>query len=205
MKGRHRPRPVPSGGTGRACAKSASRSPSSVCAANFPSATITTGLMRAICACRNGEHCSISSGSGLRLSGGRHFTTFAMYTCSRARPIALMICVSNCPARPTNGSPFQSSSAPGPSPMNISRACGSPTPKTMLRAPLVQLAACAVADFVADFPQFEDLASARPDWHGRPGLDRRFDWGPRPRLSPTSALPVTPRGVLEIPSTPRSR
>ena len=33
-----------------------------------------------------------------------------------------MICVSSCPARPTNGSPCSSSSAPGPSPTNISVA-----------------------------------------------------------------------------------
>ena len=38
--------------------------------------------------------------------------------------------VSSCPARPTNGMPCLSSSAPGPSPTNIRSAAGSPTPNT---------------------------------------------------------------------------
>src|SRR5271167_3316762 len=37
---------------------------------------------------------------------------------------------SNWPDRPTNGSPARSSSRPGPSPTNISRAASSPTPNT---------------------------------------------------------------------------
>src|SRR5271154_617043 len=41
-----------------------------------------------------------------------------------------MIFVSNCPARPTNGSPCSSSSAPGASPTNMSCASMLPTPKT---------------------------------------------------------------------------
>ena len=48
------------------------------------------------------------------------------------RPIPLVIMsVSNWPARPTNGRPIRSSSAPGASPMNISRAVGLPSPKTV--------------------------------------------------------------------------
>ena len=42
-----------------------------------------------------------------------------------------MILVSNWPALPTNGSPCRSSSAPGASPMNTSRALTLPTPKTV--------------------------------------------------------------------------
>src|SRR5438045_892303 len=42
-----------------------------------------------------------------------------------------MILVNNWPARPTNGSPCASSSAPGASPINISSASGLPTPKTV--------------------------------------------------------------------------
>src|SRR5882724_12395746 len=41
-----------------------------------------------------------------------------------------MIFVSNCPARPTNGSPCSSSSAPGASPTNMSCASMLPTPNT---------------------------------------------------------------------------
>src|SRR6185436_19402505 len=51
---------------------------SSVCAANLPSATITFGRIEASCAFKNGSHASISSGSGFRLFGGRHFTTLQM-------------------------------------------------------------------------------------------------------------------------------
>ena len=46
-----------------------------------------------------------------------------------------MIFVSSWPARPTNGSPWTSSSAPGASPTNISAARGLPTPNTTWRRP----------------------------------------------------------------------
>ncbi len=49
--------------------------------------------------------------------------------------MAVIMLLSNCPARPTNGSPCASSSAPGPSPMNISSAFGSPVPKTICLRP----------------------------------------------------------------------
>ena len=49
---------------------------------------------------------------------------------SRVSPIPSMSRVSSCPARPTNGMPCSSSSAPGPSPTNIRSASGSPTPNT---------------------------------------------------------------------------
>src|SRR5215831_14462493 len=45
-----------------------------------------------------------------------------MITSSRFMPIASIILVNNCPARPTNGLPWASSSAPGASPTNIRRA-----------------------------------------------------------------------------------
>ena len=50
---------------------------------------------------------------------------------SRDSPIAPMILVRSSPARPTNGLPCLSSSAPGASPTNISSAFGFPTPKTV--------------------------------------------------------------------------
>jgi len=48
------------------------------CAANLPSATIMRGRIDASCFLRNGSHFSISSGSGLRLPGGRHFKMLQM-------------------------------------------------------------------------------------------------------------------------------
>ena len=61
-----------------------------------------------------------------------------------------IICVSNWPARPTNGSPCASSSAPGPSPTNTSLACSLPDAENDLVAALVQAAAAAIADVLAD-------------------------------------------------------
>src|SRR5437016_2406140 len=46
-----------------------------------------------------------------------------------------IIWVSSCPARPTNGMPCASSSAPGPSPTKTSGDSGLPTPKTILLRP----------------------------------------------------------------------
>ena len=43
---------------------------------------------------------------------------------------------SSLPAAPTKGRPNLSSSPPGPSPINIILACGSPSPKTTCLAPL---------------------------------------------------------------------
>ncbi len=101
-----------------------------VCAAVKPTHRINFGLINSICLIRYGSHCSTSSGFGLRLSGGRHFKIFAIYTSSRLNWIASRIFVSNCPARPTNGIPCASSSAPGASPITIRSALGLPTPKT---------------------------------------------------------------------------
>src|SRR5690348_8848555 len=46
--------------------------------------------------------------------------------------MASISCVSNFPARPTKGSPWRSSSWPGPSPTKTSSAVEPPAPKTML-------------------------------------------------------------------------
>ena len=43
--------------------------------------------MISICFSRYGVQVATSSGAGSRLFGGRHFTMFAMYTCSRFKPI----------------------------------------------------------------------------------------------------------------------
>ena len=65
---RQRPRCLPMGVASR----------SRVWTANRPSATTTRGRIAAICALRNGSQAAISSGSGSRFPGGRHFTTLAM-------------------------------------------------------------------------------------------------------------------------------
>ena len=80
---------------------------SSSLVAKLPSVTITRGRISASWRSSHGAHASISSGCGSRLPGGRHFTTFAMYTSARVSPMPSMSWVSSCPARPTNGSPLQ--------------------------------------------------------------------------------------------------
>ena len=80
---------------------------SSSLVAKLPSVTMTRGRISASWRSSHGAHASISSGCGSRLPGGRHFTTLAMYTSSRVRPMPSMSWVSSCPARPTNGSPLQ--------------------------------------------------------------------------------------------------
>src|SRR5207245_2595102 len=108
--------------------------------ANLPRPTITVGRIISIFLSRNGWHAMISSGSGLRFSGGRHIKTFAMNTSLRGifSPFSMMS-VSSCPARPTKARPWASSSPPGASPTNMRRALGLPWPKTMLRRPPASL------------------------------------------------------------------
>ena len=52
--------------------------PRMVWTAGVPRQTTTRGRMAAIYWKRNGEQVAISSGRGVRFSGGRHFTTLAM-------------------------------------------------------------------------------------------------------------------------------
>src|SRR5437588_984272 len=114
--------------------------------AKLPSVTMMVGSTSRICSFRYGAQDSISSGSGSRLPGGRHFRMLQMYTSLRWRPISPRSVVRSCPAAPTNGSPCLSSWNPGASPMNIRSALGSPTPNTTWVRPaesrhLVQTAA----------------------------------------------------------------
>ena len=52
--------------------------PSSACVAVLPRQTMTLGSMAASWRSRNGMQVATSSFSGVRFSGGRHFTTLAM-------------------------------------------------------------------------------------------------------------------------------
>ncbi len=62
-----------------------------------------------------------------------------------------IICVNNWPARPTNGMPCASSSAPGPSPTNTSGERFVPIAKDDFVARFAEAAAFAIADVGADF------------------------------------------------------
>jgi hypothetical protein len=77
-----------------------------------------------------------SCGVGVRLPGGRQNTVLVTKARS-STPAALSMRSSSWPARPTNGAPCRSSSAPGPSPMIISGASAGPRETTAWRAPWV--------------------------------------------------------------------
>ena len=100
-------------------------------------------------------HCATSSSAGLRLPGGRHFSTLVMkmLCCDllalesspvRESCIARNILSRSCPAWPKNGSPTASSFSPGASP-TMSQSTGwmsllaseldvcEPVPNTVLR------------------------------------------------------------------------
>ena len=131
MEGRHDADAARRRASGRASGRSTRRSRGSPAPRTSRASRSPSGAIRRICSSRNGRHEATSSGSGLRLLGGRHFRTFAMKTSSRFMPIASMIFVRSWPARPTNARPCSSSSRPGASPTNISSAFGLPWPKTM--------------------------------------------------------------------------
>ncbi len=103
---------------------------SSVFAAWAPSATIISGSIVSSWLCRYGRQALISSGLGSRFPGGRDLRMLQIKTSLLFRPIALIILSSSCPALPTKGLPWASSSAPGASPTKTILASGFPSPET---------------------------------------------------------------------------
>src|SRR5450756_400087 len=98
---------------------------------NLPRVTISFGLISANWRSRYPEHAWISSGSGSRFCGGRHFTTLVMKTSSRRSDTDFSNCSNSCPAGPTNGRPCWFSCQPGASPTKKISAFGFPTPGTV--------------------------------------------------------------------------
>ena len=152
-------------------------------------------------------HRASSSGSGLRLPGGRHFVVFAMYTLRRDHPIASIILSSSSPAGPTNGSPRLSSCSPGASPTNISGAPGSPTPNTIERRVVWSLQRVHSPRSVADLSQRAAALGRDRDL----GIDRDRDdialvarapqrraAGRRPRSGRDVALQLRAQGAREV-------
>src|ERR1051325_9188302 len=96
-------------------------------------------------------------------------------------PMPSINCVSNWPARPTNGPPFRPSCSPGPSPTNINSASARPTPNTTCVRPAASLhceqscAAAATSSSVANMdtsdPNPGSVADGLPDRVGN-HLDR---------------------------------
>ena len=104
--------------------------------AKLPSVQITRGSISSIWRIRCGLQASISSGCGSRLSGGRHFRTFAIKQSLRERPISSKSWSSSLPALPTKGLPCWSSWKPGASPTNMRSASALPVPNTtVVRVP----------------------------------------------------------------------
>src|SRR3954468_21869479 len=130
--------------------------------AKLPSVATTFGRISSTCFHRCPSQAWISSGSGSRFPGGRHFRTFATNTSLRVSPIPKSSLSSSFPAWPTNGTPCLSSWNPGASPTNSRSACGCPDPNTTCVLPsesrqLVQPAtesartasSCIAADLIA--------------------------------------------------------
>ena len=67
---------------------------------------------------------------GVRLFLGRHFTMLVTYTRSRVIPIDHNALSKSFPEGPTKGSPFSSSTPPGPSPTIISGDFSDPEDNT---------------------------------------------------------------------------
>ena len=134
-----------------------------------------------------------------RFCGGRHLTMLQIYTSSRRIRIpAVMICVNNCPARPTNGTPVRSSSSPGPSPMRTApRRSTARRRKPSSSAPLPTRAPHALAHARRDLRQlffhFRIRRPRRPQRLTR--CYRRHALFPRRALS-AGCHPQTCLGVL---------
>ena len=91
-----------------------------------------------------------------------------MKTSSRVIPISPRSSERSWPARPTNGRPWRSSSAPGASPTNIRSASALPAPKTVLVPRLGERAERAVGNLAVELDQ--PLAPRLRVAHDPPGL-----------------------------------
>ena len=122
-----------------------------------------------------------------------------------------MIFVSSWPARPTNGSPCRSSSAPGASPTNIRSAFGLPTPKTTcVGRACAACSACsrrcsqrsdARRQAQGDRPMAQGCAGCISHAGCRFGAQRRSPWAWALGLTPGARASVRSR---EMPFTPSS-
>src|ERR1700689_3249830 len=100
-------------------------------AAVLPSARTSGERTTRNCSLNQGRQAASSSRVGVRLAGGRHFTTLVTKHCARASPTSSwMSWKRSRPLRPMKGSPPSSSSRPGASPMTISAGPGGPEPTT---------------------------------------------------------------------------
>ena len=98
-----------------------------------PHNSMILGFRISIWESRYSRHAAFSSGSGLRLCGGRHFIVLQMYIFSfLEKPTHSKILSKSWPERPTNGEPCKSSCSPGASPISIIRELGTPPEKTVL-------------------------------------------------------------------------
>ena len=98
---------------------------------HFRRSTITFGLINLICESMYSLQMFASSFSGFLFCRGLHFTILVIYMSSLFKPIPWSALFMSCPAFPTKGIPCSSSSAPGPSPINIISAFLLPVPITI--------------------------------------------------------------------------
>ena len=147
---------------------------------------MNSGWMMASWASRYSRQAAASTGSGVRLPGGRHLRMFRMYTSWRRSfmPLTMML-VRSWPARPTNGSPWRSSSAPGASPNEDQPGVGIAHAEDRLRAGAGQLGAAGAGGHLAG-----DLGQGR-----RPRIGRRRSWAAAGSRQPRSRQRSPPRAV----------
>src|SRR5487761_1596418 len=100
-------------------------------AAVLPCASTSGERITRNCSLNHGRQAVSSSRVGVRLAGGRHFTTFVTKHSARESPTSSRISwKSSRPLRPMKGSPPSSSSRPGASPITINAGVVGPEPTT---------------------------------------------------------------------------
>src|SRR5215207_331183 len=105
-------------GGGPRTAANTVRGPRNHLAADRPRATTTGGSSSSSWRRSQPLQRATSGALGVRLAGGRHFTTLRMAQSARSSPASASSRSSSAPDLPTNGRPVSSSVAPGASPTN---------------------------------------------------------------------------------------
>ena len=112
--------------------------PNIALAAVAPRQTTSSGSTSASSASSHGRQAATCSGPGVWCSRRlplwvkrKCFTAFVTYVWVRSMPASSSARSSSRPAGPTNGSPLRSSTSPGCSPTNTTRASAGPMPKTV--------------------------------------------------------------------------
>ncbi len=141
---------------------------SRACNACRPRVTSHRGSRSSICRSRNGRQRDTEAG-GNRFSGGRHFSRLTTAHSSGRSPRDDAAASRRRPARPTNGFPEVSSSAPGASPTNRTRGRRPPRNRTTCsRVPVKGAGGACLRQPLERAPGGRaDRKGRRRNWHDR--------------------------------------